>query len=313
MILVLLLVASAAAQQTGQAPPVGRPVPQIRTIVRDSTSDSTKKGRRAGRRLPVTPELRASAFKDAGTRALIEKARRTRLAQDSTLRNYDVMSRQRMSVDMGIGSKGREHLFYRQESAARVQWQHDVGAWVDLTGARVGIPIAPKEAEVSALLGDMPFMSSIPYFPGYEALWLGEESSARTEVNERDIVNPLAVGSEAYYTFAPGDSVQFTPQGGATIRLKEILLRPRSPKWNLAVGSLWFDDNGQLVKAAYRLAVPLDMWTMINDEQKATGEKPVPAILSGFVSPITMQITSVAIEYSLHETHWLPRSRSMEG
>jgi hypothetical protein len=33
----------------------------------------------------------------------------------------------------------------------------------------------------------------------------------------------------------------------------------------------------------------------------------------GFLSPMTAQITGVAIEYSLHGDHWLPRLRSMEG
>lgn len=313
MILALLF-ASAVVTQAGQTPPVGRPVPQVRTAVRDSAAaDTGKNRRRIGRRLPVTAELRASAFKDASTRTMIEKARRSRLAQDSSLRNYDVLARQRMSIDMGIGSKGREHLFFRQESASRVKWQHDVGVWVDVTGARVGIPIAPKEEEIDALVGDLSSMSPVPYFPGYEALWLGGESTVRAEANERDIVNPLAIGSEAYYTFAPGDSVQFTPQGSTTIRLKEIIVRPRSARWNLAVGSLWFDANGQLVKAVYRLSVPLEMWTMINEEQKQNGEDKVPALVSGFLSPITMHISGVAIEYSLHGQHWLPRMRSMEG
>src|SRR4051812_31111426 len=116
MILAVLFVLSLAQQ--GSA---GRPVPPMKVVVKDSTTDTTK-NRNAGRRIPVTASLAASAFKDAATKALIEKARHTRLAQDSTLRNYDAITRQRMSVDLGIGSKGREHLFFRQEVASRVQW-----------------------------------------------------------------------------------------------------------------------------------------------------------------------------------------------
>jgi hypothetical protein len=313
MILAILFV-SALHTRGQQSAPVGRPVPPQRVVVKDSSADTTK-DRNAGRRIPVTAALAASAFKDAGTRALFEKARRTRISQDSTLRNYDAIARQRMSVDLGIGTTGREHLFYRQESAARVQWQHDVGAWIDLTGARVGIPMAPKQAELEALMGDMGRISPIPYFPGQDALWVGGgDNVARVEANERDIVNPLALGSEAYYTFAAGDSIQFTLQDGTTISLREIEVRPRSPKWNLAVGSLWFDANGQVVKAVYRLSTPIDIWAAVADDQANQDSSGVPpAIVTGFLSPMTAQITGVAIEYSLHGRHWLPRMRSMEG
>jgi hypothetical protein len=312
MISVALFVVALLPQ--AQQPPAGRVVPQARTIVKDSAVIDTANGRRAGRRAPVTASLAATAFRDAATKTLVEKARRTRITQDSTLLNYDAITRQRMSVDLGIGNVGREHLFYRQESAARVQWQHDVGAYVDMTGARVGIPMAPKAAEIQNVLSDAARMSPIPYFPGYEALWIGGEgATARAEANERDIVNPLAVGSEAYYTFAIGDSIRFRLQDGTMISLREIEVRPRQPKWNLAVGSLWFDDNGQLVKAAYRLSTPIDMWTAIDEDQSSQGKDEVPAMVKGFFSPINAQITGVAIEYSLHGTHWLPRMRSMEG
>ena len=262
----------------------------------------------------MTAALAASAFRDAATRTLVEKARRTRVSQDSTLLNYDAITRQRMSVDLGIGKIGREHLFYRQESAARVQWQHDVGAYIDVTGARVGIPMAPKQAEIDNLLSDVSRMSPIPYYPGYEPLWVGGEGAgARAEANERDIVNPLAIGSEAYYTFSIGDSVRFKLQDGTLISLREIEVRPREPRWNLGVGSLWFDDNGQLVKAAYRLSTPIDMWTAIDDDQSQQGKDGVPGAVKGFLSPMRAQITGIAIEYSLHGQHWLPRMRSMEG
>src|ERR1051325_4238651 len=307
MIPTLLLIAVAAQQ-----PPAGRPVPQRQTIVRDSLPGDTVR-RNVPRRAAVTPELAASAFKDAATKALFEKARRTRTSQDSTLRNYDAITRQRMSVDLGIGKVGREHLFWRQESAARVQWQHDVGAWVDVTGARVGIPMAPKQVEVDNLVSDISRMSPIPYYPGYESLWVGGNSAARTEADEREIVNPLAVGSEAYYTFALTDSLKFRLQDGTLITLREIEMRPRVVHWNLAVGSLWFDDNGQLVKAVYRLSTPIDFWTTVNENEAKDGGYHVPAAVSGFLSPMRAQITGVAIEYSLHGTHWLPRLRSMQG
>ena len=309
MIIALLLAAALNAQQ--EPPPVVRVNPRQRTIVRDSAVDTTT-DRRAARRLPVTAAVLASAFRNQATRDLFEKARRARIKQDSSIKSYDAIARQRMSVNLGIGGRGREHLFFRQEAAARVQWQHDVGAWIDLTGARVGIPMASKAEEIEAMLGDLNGMSPIPYYPGYEALWIAGETQSRVEANDREIVNPLAVGSEAYYTYAIADSVSFTLQTGAKIRLREIEVRPRSAKWNLAVGSFWFDEAGQLVKCVYRLSVPLDIWTMVAEESDSTDQ--VPKLVQGLISPMRMQITAIAIEYSLMQSQfWLPRMRSMTG
>lgn len=308
-----LLVSAALHAQVQQAPPPTPPArPQRVTIVRDSTPADSVKRENAGRRLPVTAAVLATAFKDQATRNLFEKARRARLEQDSAIKSYDAIARQRISVNLGIGKIGREHLFFRRESAARVQWQHDVGAYVDITGARTGIPMAPRAEELDATLSDLGYISPIPYYPGQENLWIVDESSARAEANDREIVNPLTVGAEAYYTFAIADSVAVTLQNGTKINLREIEVRPRQPKWNLALGSFWFDDHGRLVKCAYRLAVPIDLWTVI--EEEADSSEQVPAVVKGLVSPIRGQITGIAIEYSLMQGRfWLPSMRSMTG
>jgi hypothetical protein len=312
MLIPLLLSAALHAQQQPPPRPIVAPPRQRATVVRDSTAPDTSKDNNAGRRRPVTAALLASAFRDKATRDLFEKARRARLEQDSAIRNYDATSRQRISVNLGIGSRGREHLFFRRESSARIRWQHDVGAVIDVTGARAGIPMAPKEEEIEAALSDISYMSPVPYYPGMESLWIMDESSARVEANDKEIVNPLTVGAEAYYTYALTDSVTFTLPDKQKIRLREIEVRPREPKWNLAVGSFWFDDNGRLVKSAYRLAVPLDMWQMVEEEGDSTDQ--VPALVKGFISPMRGQITGIAIEYSLMQGRfWLPSMRSMTG
>ncbi len=96
--------------------------------------------------------------------------------------------------------------------------------------------------------------AAIPYYPGYEPLWVGD-NVARAQVDESELVHPIADGAEAYYTYETGDSIRFTLPDKRTIELRELKVRPREPKWNLAVGSLWFDtESGQLVRAAYRLA-----------------------------------------------------------
>ena len=74
--------------------------------------------------------------------------------------------------------------------------------------------MAPKAEEVEAMLSDLSSISPIPYYPGYESLWIVDETSARVEANDRNIVNPLTVGAEAYYTYSIADSVSFTLQSG---------------------------------------------------------------------------------------------------
>jgi hypothetical protein len=288
------------------------------TIVRDSTPGDSA-GRNAPRRLPVTAAVLASAFHDAATRDLFNRARKARLEQDSSLRSYDSKVRQRLSVYVGIGKLGRDRLVYRHESAARVQWQRDAGVRIELTGARVAIPPIGSPKEERSALQDQVMdseMSPIPYTPGSETLWASGDIAARTEVNDRSLVNPIAGGAEAYYTYATGDSVSFRLPDGRTIQLREMKVRPRLARPNVVVGSLWFDiATGQLVRAAYRLAVPASMTISVSDGDSttATGRR-IGFLLGALISPMTAQLSSIVVEYGLYEGRfWLPRSQSAEG
>ncbi len=280
-------------------------------------SDTTGRARREPRRIPVTPELLRTAFDDSTARTLLLRARRARLEQDSALVAYDAMSFQRISAGMGIGSFGRDRLIFRHEAATHVRWQQGVGAWVELQGARTALPIAPPDAADSAdhdMNLDDP--GAIPYYPGYESLWIGG-GVAKAQVDEREIVHPLAGGAEAYYTYATGDSVSLRLPDGKVIQLRELKVRPRHPKWNVVVGSLWFDTaTGQLVRAAFRMSIPMDIWAVADESAKADGDKDsdVPVLVKGILSPMKAQVTAVAIEYGLYDGRfWLPRLQSAEG
>jgi hypothetical protein len=322
MLLAVSLFTLSAAFQGGTPP---RPQ---QTIVRDSTraSDSAKvrgqyaNPRWAPRRLPVTAEVLASAFRDSETRELFNRARKARITQDSSLNSYDAKVRQRMSVQVGIGKFGRDRLVYRQESASRVQWQRTSGVHVEMTGARVAIPmIAGTKEERDALQSNVTDeeFSPIPYVPGSETLWIGD-LSARTEVSERDLVNPIAGGAEAYYTYQLGDSLSFRLPDGQTIRLRELKVRPRAAKPNLVVGTLLLDaSSGQLVRAAYRLAVPVTATFSVEGDSGKKPSKTAQAIvftMRSLVSPMTAQLSGVVVEYGLFQgRYWLPRSQSVEG
>ncbi|MEO5815747.1 MAG: ShlB/FhaC/HecB family hemolysin secretion/activation protein, partial [Gemmatimonadaceae bacterium] len=126
--------------------------------------------------------------------------------------------------------------------------------------------------------------------------------------------HPLAEGSEAYYTYESGDSATFRLPDGSSIRLRELKVRPRVPKWNLAVGSLWFDlSGGQLVRAAYRMSVPMDIKAVAEEDDSASFED-VPKLIKPMLFPMTASVSAIGVEYGLYQGRfWLPRVQVLEG
>ncbi len=260
----------------------------------------------------------AAAYSDPAARELVARARRTRLAQDSALRAYDAKVRQRMSVLASIGRIGPEKLVYRQESAARVQWQRGRGVHIDMTGVRVAIPIAGvPQAErdaVPELATDLE-LSPVPYFPGSETLWIGG-GSAKADIDEKSLIHPLATGAEAWYTYATGDSATFKLPNGDMVRIRELKVRPRIAQFNLAVGSLWFDvASGHLVRATYRLAAPARAGVNVSSsDSTAKAPKIAQFVMKALMGPGSAEISAIVVEYGLYQGRfWLPRVQSMQG
>lgn len=301
---------------------------QIKVGVERTTTDSAKKdvtvtasvGRNRGdkppKRMPVTAEHLRTAFRTPLAKATLERARATRMAQDSALTSYEATTYLRVSAGMGFSRIGRDRMIFRHENVTHVKWHRDVGAWIDVAGARTALPVAPGEGEkeVREEMANDGDMTPLPYFPGQEPLMSFNGAVVQSQVDERDMVHPLAEGAEAYYTYAVGDSVTFRLPDGATVLLRELLVRPREPKWNVAVGSLWFDARrGQLVRAAYRLAVPMDIWAVAKEEDPSAQDD-IPIWVKPLISPMRAQITSILVEYGLHQGRfWLPRVNSAEG
>ncbi|MBI3504350.1 MAG: hypothetical protein HY059_05875 [Proteobacteria bacterium] len=297
--------------------------------------DIPTRERRPVRRIPVTDEMRRTAFKDDAARSLLLRARVARLKQDAALASYDATTYQRLSVGMGFKAFGRERLALRHEEATRVQWERGKGALVEVRGERSAVPIVEglgdkkdrKDAEA-----DMSGMSSIPYYPGREDLWIGG-GLARSEVDERNFVHPIAEGAEAYYTYATGDSVTMTLPDGKRILLRELRIEARSPKWNLSVGSFWFDEaTARLVRAVYRLSATLDVWALAKEEnaldRQDTSQAAVarrarrgnnndddpPVLVKAMLSPLKVDVSAITVEFGLYnQRFWLPRQQAMEG
>ncbi|MCC6317053.1 MAG: hypothetical protein IT361_05105 [Gemmatimonadaceae bacterium] len=308
-----------------------------RAAVRDSIraemiNRSEDNRRRPVRRIPVTPDLERSAFKDPDARQLLLRARAARFEQDSTLLSYDATAYQRISAGLGFRAIGRDRLLFRSENATRVRWSRSGGVYVDLKGRRTVFPMVDEHS------GDvnMDEIGPIPYFPGREALWVGS-GLARAEVDENELVHPIATGAEAYYRYEAGDSLTITLSDGKAIRLRELRIEPRRPEWKFSVGSFWFDqESGRLVRAVYRMAAPMNIWAVADEESAreraerhadAAGDTTsrgrrrnrdddddVPGWVKGMMSPMEANLEAVTVEYGLYGgRYWLPQTQYAEG
>jgi hypothetical protein len=294
--------------------------------------------RRQARRQPVTPELELerTAFRDDRARMLLERARAARGAQDAALGAYDANTYMRMSVGLGVRRLGAEKLLFRTELAARVQWARATGLWVQPTGRRTVFPMGQAEVDFAPA-------TPIPFFPGRESLWFpGGGGLTEVEVDENELLHPLALGAEAYYRYATGDSAAIRLSDGRVIALRELRITARRPEWRSFVGSFWFDvDRGSLVRAAYRMAAEMDVWQMASEEARREIEEleakaradsgaavdslrreiqevrrdqkdeRIPRLL---FRPMRANISAITVEYGLHQGRfWLPRLNVAEG
>jgi hypothetical protein len=282
-------------------------------IARSRARDSARKARRLAQRPAITPAILASAFKDPRARDLLERAREARLAQDSTLTGYDAATYERMSVGMGFKRIGRDRLLLRSERATHVMWQREKGAVIEVKGQRSVFPMISGVGDGEIDLGTA---RDIPYYPGRETLWIGS-GLAKADVSEDEMIHPLAAGAEAYYTYASGGSVSFQLPGGQRIELRELLIRPRQPKWNVAVGSLWFDaSSGHLVRAVYRMAQEMDIMAVAKEssEEDHDPDGDIPRWVKPMITPMKAMVSAITVEYGLHEGRfWLPRAQMVEG
>ncbi|MBX3131797.1 MAG: hypothetical protein KF689_00250 [Gemmatimonadaceae bacterium] len=287
----------------------------------DSGRASAGVGMRAPQRqrIPVTDEHRRTAFRDAAARELILNARAARLKQDSSLVSYEVKSYQRISAGMSLRETARDRLIFRTENAALVRWQRGIGARIELLGARQAVPIVQgiREAEDEIqreMESEFSDMLAVPYYPGKDDFWLFEMVGSSNESGSPMLIHPIAEGSEAYFTFASGDSVDIVLPDGKRIKLREILVTPRQAIWNLVVGSFWFEtEAAHLARAVMRFSAPMDIWETVEAEDPGARDE-MPRAVRGMLSPMKAEITAVTIEYGLFEQRfWLPRTQGAEG
>jgi hypothetical protein len=244
--------------------------------------------------------------------ALVEKARLARYQQDSTLAEYRAVAKQRLSAGIGLstvfgaGVPGPEKLAARLESVARVGWNHRSGAWGEVIGSR---GVAPIVGETDPG-GDTEVALVLPYHPGSDVLWPMTELRGAFSDHRDWITHPLGPGSDSLYEFSLGESLTIQLGNGGSVRLREVIVRPRRPHEKLIVGSLWVDvASGNLVRAAYRPSAPVDLWPLMQSEIHGDEDE-----IAKKFGPYTGMVREVIIEHGLYEGRfWLPRIRTARG
>lgn len=300
----------------------------------------------SSRAIALVESAAPTAFADASARTLLERARAARLVQDSALQSYTAEATQRMSARVAMGRIGPSKLISQSDNVALIDWKRGTGARITPIGSRVSSGFSQDIDETAV------GMVSLPYFPGREQLWLaGGQGIARADIDERQLIHPIARGAEAYYRYETGDSISIRLPDNRVIAIRELRITARRPEWRAFVGSFWFDvGSGHLVRAVYRLAADIEVGqrssARVNVEEplareyerlrdstlraelppdvvtrdsawRANGKDnppEVPAIFKALVPPSRARIQLITTEYGLYEGRfWLPRINSMEA
>jgi hypothetical protein len=246
---------------------------------------------------PDTTPL-SSAYLDPAARALVESARERRTGVEGSIRRYRTLAKSRIS--MGLHALSRDRLFFRCESAVRVDWRRDEGAVMEVLGSRQVVPMVSAGARA-----DDDDCGDAVFDPADDRL--GMVMSGLIGSDSAFVRHPLAPGSESYYRFRSGDTTTIRLPDSRVIRLLELRLLPRESSPHLVSGSLWLDaDSRAVVRAVLRLARPYDFIRDASPEDK----EDVP----GFIPPLRGTLRFIAIEYGLIDQRWwLPRAVAVEG
>jgi hypothetical protein len=234
------------------------------------------------------------AFLDAGARELVQRGRERRNTVDRSITRYTTVVQERMSA--GLSTFGRERLFFRRETAGRIDWRRGGEVRIEVLGAREVIPAVLKNAQVpSDLRGFMPHLAFDPV-----------DSDVFVRFDTTFLRHPLAEGSETFYRFRSGDTTTIRLPDGQVIQLRELIVIPREDDVNLLSGSFWLEARTHaVVRAVFRPARAYDY-----DRDADEDDDDVP----GIIKPITADLLYITLEYGLWELHWwLPRLIAAQG
>jgi hypothetical protein len=240
----------------------------------------------------------SNAYRSARAREVHTLARTRRRAVDRSITNYQALAKERISV--GLRTRLRDRLFYRRETASRIDWQRGGPINITVLGAREAVPVASSKAQVPGDLEN--FLPRLAFDP--------MDMDALLRIDTTTLKHPLSLGAEAHYRFGIGDSLSIN-LGERTIRLIELQVEPRRRDFHLVSGSFWIDsDTYSLVQSTFRLAKDFNFEEDAEDEEDRREANKIP----GFMKPIRAELQYITIEYSLvHLRWWMPRLFAIEG
>ena len=236
------------------------------------------------------PEM---SYAGAGTRELVEGARRQRRAVDRSILRYEAVAQERMSAGLRLGSWDR--LMYRRDLAARIDWRRGGPVQIEVLGAREAVPVAMEGMQIPVALNrTTPHLAFDPS---------GADLFARLDT--RSLRHPLDEGSAAHYRFRSGDTTTIQLPGGRDIRLIELLVEPRRRDPELITGTFWLDERTHdVVRMVFRLARPYEFGS---DDGGRADDAP------GWLDA-RAELTYVTVEFALWDLRWwLPRMVLAEG
>ena len=162
------------------------------------------------------------AFADAGTAALMKRARDARLVTDRSLRSYTAVVRSRVAAGLRMPLKDR--TLYRHESAARVRWSRDSTTIVQVLAGREQHPGGVQASHGGFGIDDL-------FDPTRDRMYFGMAKVDNTERPDADddfwIEHPLGTVAERHYRYQAGDTLTIRLQDGRTVRVIELRVIPR--------------------------------------------------------------------------------------
>jgi hypothetical protein len=237
----------------------------------------------------------AGAYMDAAARETVLRARAYHERVDRSITRYQAVSTERISLS--LSALRSERLFFRRETAARIDWQREGVTRVEVLGARQVIPAVFPKVHVAE---DAEDVRGHIFDPTEDRLFLGVMDSSF-------VYHPFAEGSEAHYRFRSADTTEIRLADGRTVRLYALDVQPAIKDVHHFIGTVWVDaDSYAMVRAIFRLADAFDFERDVDDEDADD----VPGILK----PIRAEVNYFTVEYGLWELHWwMPRLIAFEA
>jgi hypothetical protein len=242
------------------------------------------------------------AFLDQDARVLHGQARARWHEIDFSLTRYQAVVSQRLAAALRMPL--RDRTLYALEQSARIIWEREGGVAVQMLASKEHLPSGFGRS------GGRPPRLEPGFDPAGDPLLLG--LSEWSDDDEFHLEHPLDAGAERHYRFRTADTLTMSFPDSRTVRAVQLEMIPRRDDPHLLSGALWIEpESGNVVRAVYRLARPLDIETDVGlDEDDLEDMEKVPGLFRPFVGEITM----IAVDYALWDLRiWMPRSLRAEG